>query len=50
MIKSHGGTDKVGYSNALDVAIGLAGSNFLEEIEREVERLHDEDDNIGFIE
>ena len=50
VIKSHGGTDKVGYSNALNVAIGLAGSNFLEEIEREVERLHDEDDNIGFIE
>ena len=49
VIKSHGGTDKIGYSNALNVAIGLAGSNFLEEIEREVERLHDEDDNIGFI-
>ncbi len=49
VIKSHGGTDKVGYANALNIAIGLAESNFLEEIEREVEALHDEDDNIGFI-
>lgn len=50
VIKSHGGTDKVGYANALNIAIGLAESNFLEEIEREVQALHDEDDNIGFIE
>lgn len=50
VIKSHGGTDKVGYANALNIAIGLAESNFLEDIEREVEALHDEDDNIGFIE
>ncbi|RKQ71422.1 phosphate:acyl-[acyl carrier protein] acyltransferase [Litorimonas taeanensis] len=49
VIKSHGGTDKVGYANALNIAIGLAESNFLEEIEREVEALHDEDDNIGFV-
>jgi len=50
VIKSHGGTDKVGYANALNIAIGLAESNFLEDIETEVEALHDEDDNIGFIE
>jgi len=49
VIKSHGGTDKVGYANALNIAIGLAESKFLEEIEKEVAALHDEDDNIGFI-
>jgi glycerol-3-phosphate acyltransferase PlsX len=50
VIKSHGGADKVGYANALNIATGLAGSDFLEEIEREVAALHDEDDNLGFIE
>jgi len=50
VIKSHGGTDKIGYANALNIAIGLAESDFLEDIGREVEALHDEDDNIGFIE
>jgi glycerol-3-phosphate acyltransferase PlsX len=49
VIKSHGGTDAVGYANALNIAIGLAESNFLEEIERTLTDLHDEDDNIGFI-
>jgi glycerol-3-phosphate acyltransferase PlsX len=50
VIKSHGGTDKVGYANALNIATGLAGSNFLDDIEHELAALHDEDDNIGFIE
>jgi glycerol-3-phosphate acyltransferase PlsX len=49
VVKSHGGTDHVGFANALNVAIGLAESRFLEEIDRTLEALHDEDDNIGFI-
>ena len=49
VVKSHGGTDPIGFANALNVAIGLAESNFLQEIDRTLEALHDEDDNIGFI-
>jgi len=49
VVKSHGGTDHIGYANALNVAIGLAESSFLEEIDKTLEALHDEDDNIGFI-
>jgi len=49
VVKSHGGTDHIGFANALNVAIGLAESSFLEEIDRTLEALHDEDDNIGFI-
>lgn len=49
VIKSHGGTDAVGFANALNIAAGLAESHFLEEIERRLAELHDEDDNIGFI-
>jgi len=46
IIKSHGGTDAVGFSNALSVAIELADSTFLDEIERTLEALHDEDDSL----
>jgi glycerol-3-phosphate acyltransferase PlsX len=46
VIKSHGGTDELGFSNALSVAIELADSTFLEEIERTLEALHDEDDSM----
>jgi len=49
VIKSHGGTDKIGFSNALNIAIGLAESDFLEKIDVTLVALHDEDDNIGFI-
>ena len=49
VVKSHGGTDKVGFANALEIALGLAESDFLNEIERTLSALHDEDDNIGFI-
>lgn len=45
VIKSHGGTDAIGFSNALAVAIELADSTFLAEIERTLEALHDEDDS-----
>ena len=49
VVKSHGGTDHIGYANALNVATGLAESSFLEEINLALDALHDEDDNIGFI-
>lgn len=49
VVKSHGGTDAIGFANALNIAIGLAESDFLGEIERTLTALHDEDDNIGFI-
>ncbi len=49
VVKSHGGTDAIGFSNALNIALGLAESDFLEQIEETLLRLHDEDDNIGFI-
>jgi len=49
IVKSHGGTDMVGFASALTIAMHLAESDFLEEIERTLTALHDEDDNIGFI-
>lgn len=49
VIKSHGGTDKVGFANAVNIAIGLAESDFLHAIDERLDALHDEDDNIGFI-
>lgn len=49
VVKSHGGTDHVGFANALNVATGLAESSFLEEIDLALDALHHEDDNIGFI-
>ena len=48
-VKSHGGTDRIGYANALNIAMGLAESDFQEAIDDRLEALHDEDDNIGFI-
>lgn len=48
-VKSHGGTDAVGYANALNIAIGLAESDFQDVIDARLDALHDEDDNIGFI-
>lgn len=49
VIKSHGGTDKVGFANALNIAVGLAESDFMDKIDATLEALHDEDDNIGFL-
>jgi len=49
VIKSHGGSDAVGFANALNTAMGLAESRYLEEIERTLDDLHVEDENIGFI-
>lgn len=49
VVKSHGGTDGVGFANAINVAVGLAESPFEKEIERKLAELHSEDDNIGFI-
>lgn len=41
VVKSHGGTDKIGFANALNVAMRLAESNFNAEIEATLERLHE---------
>jgi glycerol-3-phosphate acyltransferase PlsX len=49
VIKSHGGTDRIGFANAVNIAIGLAETDFLHQIEQRLDALHDEDDNIGFI-
>ncbi|HID37246.1 MAG TPA: phosphate acyltransferase PlsX [Ghiorsea sp.] len=46
VVKSHGGTDAVGFASALNVAIEMADSNFLDEIERTLDALHDEDDSM----
>jgi len=48
-VKSHGGTDHIGFSTALNIAIGLAESDFQKELDARLDALHDEDDNIGFI-
>lgn len=49
VVKSHGGTDAIGYSNALNIAMGLAESDFQDAIDARLDALHDEDDNMGFI-
>ncbi len=49
IVKSHGGTDPVGFSNAIDIAVELAKSDFEDELERTLTELHSEDDNIGFL-
>lgn len=49
VIKSHGGTDRVGFANAVNIAIGLAETDFMNIIDERLDALHDEDDNIGFI-
>lgn len=38
-IKSHGGTDGIGFSNAIGVAAGLAANKFNEKVEAEIQRL-----------
>ena len=48
-MKSHAGTDAVGFSNALNIATGLAESDFQDALDERLNALHDEDDNIGFI-
>jgi glycerol-3-phosphate acyltransferase PlsX len=48
-VKSHGGTDAIGFSNALNIAIGLAETDFQGALDERLNALHDEDDNIGFI-
>jgi len=49
VIKSHGGTDRIGFANAINIAVGLAETDFMHAIDRRLDALHDEDDNIGFI-
>lgn len=38
-IKSHGGTDAVGFSNAINFAINLAANSFTKKVEEELKRL-----------
>jgi len=38
-VKSHGGTDKVGYANAIKVAIDLVEQGFLPEISESIARV-----------
>lgn len=49
VVKSHGGTDAIGFANALNIAMGLAESDFQDAIDARLDALHDEDDNMGFI-
>jgi glycerol-3-phosphate acyltransferase PlsX len=39
VVKSHGGTDGLGFASAIDVAIRMAGSNFREEVSANLSRL-----------
>lgn len=41
VVKSHGGTDAIGFANALNVAFGLIDSQFQDEIESTLRALHD---------
>lgn len=41
VVKSHGGTDHVGFANALNVALNLAESNFQDEIRNSLTALHE---------
>jgi glycerol-3-phosphate acyltransferase PlsX len=38
-VKSHGGTDAIGFATSLRIALELADSRFLSEIENNLERL-----------
>lgn len=41
VVKSHGGTDHIGFANALNVALNLAESNFQDEIRNTLSALHE---------
>jgi len=41
-VKSHGGTDRIGFANALNIAMGLAESDFQDAIDERLDALHDE--------
>jgi len=49
IIKSHGGTDSVGFANAVSIAVKLARSSMLEDMEKTLMVLHNEDDDTGFL-
>ena len=49
VVKSHGGTDKVGFASALDKALYLAASDFQKEVAARLDAFHVEDENLGFI-
>jgi glycerol-3-phosphate acyltransferase PlsX len=41
VIKSHGGTDHIGFANAVGVALNLAESSFMSEIDISLNMLHE---------
>lgn len=48
VVKSHGGTDALGFATSLRIALEMADSRFLSEIERNLERLSDlQTDNVS---
>ncbi len=49
VIKSHGGTDAIGFANAVSIGVELAEFDFLNEVEGALNALHDEDEDIGFV-
>ena len=49
IVKSHGGTDRVGFATALGKALDLATSDFERELESRLDELHVEDEDLGFI-
>ena len=49
IVKSHGGTDRIGFASALDKALYLAASDFMQQVTKRLDDLHVEDENLGFI-
>jgi glycerol-3-phosphate acyltransferase PlsX len=48
VVKSHGGTDALGFATSLRIALEMADSRFLSEIERNLERLSElQTDNVS---
>ena len=48
IIKSHGGTDHIGYANAIGVALNLAESSFMSEIDTSLDLLHKNEAELSF--
>lgn len=46
-IKSHGGTDAIGFANAISVAIDLASNQFTAKVEAELQKIAHEDKTVS---
>jgi glycerol-3-phosphate acyltransferase PlsX len=44
VIKSHGGSDHVGFSNAISVAVGLAKSEFINNVTKAIESIEEKEE------